>query len=151
MHGGSVSCIRNILLMRTFRHRSLGQILRGHVTIDHLRRRLCHGRNESPSFQNGYLARINSKCRSEKTSSKPVEFHTRIVQFLVYSGSQEASITKQLPGSLEDLDTFQILLSFFAPNAFLTHGNKAYIHTYENLSFFCSCSRWHTTTGPTSS
>ena len=149
MHGGSVSCIRKISLTRTFSQRSLRHFFRRRSSIAHLPQRLCHGSNESPSFQNGYLACINSKWRSETNSSKPVRFYTRIVHSLVYSGLHEASVTKQLPGSLEDLDTFQALLSFFAPSAFLMHRKKAHIYTYEIFSNFRSCWRWHTPTGRT--
>ena len=105
MYCGSDSCIKYILLMRIFRNRSQGKKNRVHVSIAHLLPRFFHGKKESPSFLNGYLARISSKSRSERTSSKPTVFHIRIVYPFLYSGSQEASIAKQLPGSLEDLGT----------------------------------------------
>ena len=137
MYGSFVSCIRKMLLMRIFRNRPLIEIFRTQVTIAHLPRRLCQGPNESPPFPNGYLARIGSKLRSERTSSKPAVFYTRIVQKVMQSGSQEASISKKLPGSLEDLGSFQAILNFLAPNAFTTHEVKDTIDTF--ISSFCSC------------
>ena len=50
-------------------------------------------------------------------------------------GSQEASITKELPRSLEDLYRFQALPRFFAWNAIRTHESKAYIRVFVLLSF----------------
>ena len=75
------------------------------------------------------LACISFTWRSERNSSKPVNFHTQIVHSFVYFGSQEASITKLLPGSLRESGHVLSTPELFGPERlFYARKQSAHVH-----------------------